>query len=72
MQRWLWMIPALPFTGFLLLALVGERLSRRVVAFIATGAVGLSAVAAGLTAISFLSAEPAANSYSQTIWVWLD
>ena len=72
MQRWLWMIPALPFTGFLLLALVGERLSRRVVAFIATGAVGLSAVAAGLTAISFLSAQPAANSYSQTVWVWLD
>ena len=72
MQRWLWMIPALPFTGFLLLALVGARLSRRVVAFIATGAVGLSAVAAGLTAISFLSAQPAANSYTQTVWVWLD
>ncbi len=72
MLRWLWMIPALPFAGFLLLALVGARLSRRAVAFIATGAVGLSAVAAGLTAISFLSAQPAANSYTQTVWVWLD
>src|SRR5208283_1571819 len=72
MLRCLWMIPALPFAGFLLLALVGARLSRRVVAFIATGAVGLSAVAAGLTAISFLSAQPAANSYTQTVWVWLD
>ena len=72
MQRWLWMIPALPFAGFLLLALVGARFSRRVVAFIATGAVGLAAVAAGLTAISFLSAQPAANSYTQTVWVWLD
>jgi NADH-quinone oxidoreductase subunit L len=66
------MIPALPFAGFLLLALVGARLPRRVVAFIATGAVGLSAVATGLTAISFLSAQPEANSYTQTIWVWLD
>ena len=72
MLGWLWIIPALPFTGFLLLALVGSRLSRRVVAFIASGAVGLSAVAAGFTAISFLSAQPAANSYTQTIWVWLD
>jgi len=62
----------MPFAGFLLLALAGARLSRRVVAFIATGAVGLSAVAAGLTAISFLSAQPAANSYTQTVWVWLD
>jgi NADH-quinone oxidoreductase subunit L len=72
MVNWLWTIPAMPFAGFLLLALVGARLSRRVVAFIAAGAVGLSAVAAGLTAISFLSAQPAANSYTQTVWVWLD
>ena len=62
----------MPFAGFVPLALAGARLSRRVVAFIATGAVGLSAVAAGLTAISFLSAQPAANSYTQTVWVWLD
>jgi NADH-quinone oxidoreductase subunit L len=34
--------------------------------------VGLSAVAAGLTAISFLTAQPAVNSYTQTVWVWLD
>jgi NADH-quinone oxidoreductase subunit L len=72
MPGWLWTIPALPFAGFLLLALAGGRLSRRVVAFIATSAVGLSAAAAGLAAISFLSAQPAANSYTQTIWVWLD
>ena len=72
MLGWLWMIPALPVAGFLLLALAGGRLSRRVVACIATSAVGLSAAAAGLVAISFLRAQPAANSYTQTIWVWLD
>lgn len=72
MLELLWTIPALPYAGSLLLALVGARLSRRAVAFIGTGAVGLSAAAASFTAIGFLSASPEVNSYTQTLWVWLD
>jgi NADH-quinone oxidoreductase subunit L len=72
MLKWLWMIPAMPFAGFLLLALVGARLPRRVIAFIGTGSVGLSAAVAGLVAIGFLSAQPAGNTYTQTLWIWLD
>ena len=72
MLQLLWVIPALPFTGFLLLALVGARLSRRVIAFIGAGAVGLSAAVSGLVAIGFMSAHPVGNTYTQTLWIWLD
>ncbi len=72
MLELLWMIPALPFAGFLLLALIGGRLPRRVIALIGVGSVGLSTAVAWLVATGFLSATPAVNSYTQTIWVWLD
>ena len=72
MLELLWTIPALPFAGSLLLALIGARLPRRVAAFIGTGSVGLSAVAAGVTAIGFLGAAPAVKGYTQTLWMWLN
>ncbi|MGC8493885.1 MAG: NADH-quinone oxidoreductase subunit L [Syntrophobacteraceae bacterium] len=78
MLGWLWTIPALPFVGALLLGLTGRRLPRRAVALIGAGAVGLSAIVAGLTAIAFMTAPPArwnsipGWSFTQRIWTWLD
>ncbi len=72
MLEWLWIIPALPFAGSLLLALAGARMARRVIAFIGAGAVGLAAVITGLVAVAFISSVPAGGSYTQTVWTWLD
>ena len=71
MLELLWVMPALPFGGFLALVLVGPRLSRWAVACIAVGTVGLSAVVSLLTASSFIGAPPAGYAYSQTLWEWM-
>ena len=39
----IWLIPALPTAGFLVLALVGARFPRRMTAVIGAGSVGLAA-----------------------------
>ena len=72
MLNCLWVIPALPLGGFLVLALLGGRMSRRLTAVIGAGSVGLSAVAALLVAGSFWGGAPPGRAYTQTLWVWLN
>jgi NADH-quinone oxidoreductase subunit L len=72
MLELLWLIPVLPFAGFLLLLLTGRRVSRAVTAIIGVGSVGLSALIAVLAGISFIGSPPAGNAYSQTLWTWID
>lgn len=66
----LWLIPAIPFASALVLAVL--RLPRKLVAWIAVGATAASAVVSLLVTISFLSAPPAANAYTQVLWTWFD
>jgi NADH-quinone oxidoreductase subunit L len=68
----LWLIPALPFAGFFILAVAGARLSRNVVAFVGVGSVCLSAVIAGLIGMTFLASPPQGYAYSQALWTWFD
>ncbi|HVN23353.1 MAG TPA: NADH-quinone oxidoreductase subunit L [Syntrophorhabdales bacterium] len=70
MVELLWLIPALPYAGFLLLAVVGGRLSRAIAASIGVISVGLSAAVALLVGIEFIwfSAE---SMYVQTLWTWI-
>lgn len=70
--RLLWLIPALPLAGFLLLALSGGRLSRRQVACVGCGSVGMAAVVTTLVGIDFLQGFPDRASYQQTLWNWID
>jgi NADH-quinone oxidoreductase subunit L len=72
MFQWLWTIPVLPFGGFLLLALVGSRMERKLAAFIGAGSVGLSAAVSALMAWAFITSPPEGNGVTQTLWVWLD
>jgi NADH-quinone oxidoreductase subunit L len=67
----LWLVPALPFAGFLALVLAGKWGSRRVVAIIGAGSVGLSAVMAALIATSFINSPPADRAFVQTLWTWM-
>ncbi|MFN2185563.1 MAG: NADH-quinone oxidoreductase subunit L, partial [Anaerolineae bacterium] len=68
----LWLIPAFPLAGFVLLALAGSRLSRRGVALVGVGSVGLSALAAFLVGGSFLLSPPVGEATTQTLWSWID
>ena len=69
----LWLILILPFLAFLLLVLLGGRLSRRATAILGISAVGLSALLTLLLGINFLLAPPAGveERYTQTLWTLL-
>jgi len=67
----LWLVPALPFAGFLALIALGARLPRRVVALIGAGSVGLAAALAIVLGIVFLAAPPPESVFEQTLWTWL-
>ncbi|MBD3225759.1 MAG: NADH-quinone oxidoreductase subunit L [Caldithrix sp.] len=71
MLELLWLIPALPFAGFLILALFGSRLSRQSAAVIGVGSVGLSAILTLGIAIRFISSPPADHAFSQMLWQWI-
>src|SRR5450759_3260300 len=68
----LWIVPALPAAGFVVLALLNRRLSRRAAALIGAGSVGLSAVVALLVAVSFITSPPPGDAYRQVLWTWFD
>ncbi len=72
MLQLLWLIPALPLAGFLLLALCGGRLSRHQVAWVGSGSVGTAAVTTALVAADFFRSFPDQESYRQTLWNWID
>jgi len=71
MFEFIWLIPALPFTGFVILALAGSGLSRRGVSIIGAGSVGLSAVLSILTGVNYIFRQPPGGAYTQPLWNWL-
>jgi NADH-quinone oxidoreductase subunit L len=70
MEKFLWLIPALPFIGFLLLSMAGRKLSRNVIAVIGAGTVSVSALITICIGISFLVSPPATGHYTQYLWTW--
>jgi NADH-quinone oxidoreductase subunit L len=70
-MQFLWLIPALPLAGFVLLALGGRGASERRVATIGVGSVGLSALVAVLVAIDFIAA-PAGAVFRPSPATWID
>ncbi|MGF7042519.1 NADH-quinone oxidoreductase subunit L [Mucilaginibacter lappiensis] len=71
MSNLLWLVPVLPFAGFLILALAGKHVSRVWVAIIGAGSVSLSAIIVLMIGIGFLLHPPATGNYSQTLWTWM-
>jgi len=70
MLQLLWVIPALPFAGSLMLALAGFRLPRRATAVIGAGSIGLSAAVSFWVAVGFIRIPPPGHMYTQTLWSW--
>jgi len=70
-MEWLWLVPTLPFAGFLVLSLAGGRMPRSAVGAVGAGSVGLSALVAVGVAIDFSGATAAGGFFRQTLWDWL-
>jgi NADH-quinone oxidoreductase subunit L len=71
MLELLWLIPCLPFAGFLVLAVAGKRLKTRAVAFVGVGSVATSALISVIVGVSFMTTPPPGHAYTQTLWQWL-
>ena len=65
------LIPSLPLLGFLIIALFGKLLSKKIVAIMGVGSVTLSAVFTIIAGINFLSSAPAGEACTSTIYTWI-
>ena len=72
MLHLLFLVPILPFCGFVVLALFGRWFDRRQVAAIGVGSIGLSALFALLVGFDFVIAPPAGDHFSQSLWTWIN
>jgi NADH-quinone oxidoreductase subunit L len=72
MLQLLWLIPALPAAGFLVLTLFNRRLGRAGTAWVGAGSVGLSALVALVVCGSLIVSPPAGDAYHQVLWTWFD
>ncbi len=67
----LFLIPALPFAGFIILALAGKGLPRQIAAVLGCASVGLSALISVVIAVRFMVSPPQGDRLIQTLWTWL-
>jgi len=66
----LFLVPLLPFAGFVVLALGGRRLSHAGIAAVGAGSVGLAALVALAVSIDFMAGPPAGHAFDQVLWTW--
>src|SRR5688572_25418132 len=67
----LWLLPALPCLGALVLGLFASKLPRAAVSVIGPGSVGLAAVVTAISAFRFFQAPPEGGAVAQVLWTWL-
>ena len=72
MLELLWLVPAIPFAGALVLAVLGAQMSHKSVTTVGVGSVAASASISLLIAAAFLSSPPATGMYTQILWTWID
>jgi NADH-quinone oxidoreductase subunit L len=70
MTNLLWLVPALPMIGALLLILFGRRISQRLVSVVGAGSVGASALVTMGVGASFLSSGE--KNFTQVLWQWVE
>jgi NADH-quinone oxidoreductase subunit L len=66
------LIPAIPFLSFLILALLGNKMPRKVAGIIGAGSIGITAILTFIVAAGFLKSLPDIKSYSVNIWEWIN
>jgi len=71
MLRLLWLVPALPLAGFLILVILGRSLPKRWAGVIGAGSVGLSALVTFAVAGSYVGATALPDGiFVQRLWTW--
>jgi len=65
----LWLTAALPFASTLVLAIFGRQLSKRVVAIVGVGSIGISALISLAVVPAYLGSQ---TPYVQVLWTWID
>src|SRR5437868_3863969 len=65
----LWLVPALPFIGALILILFGSRIPRNLVPVIGSGSVGIASLVVIIIGITFLSSGQ--RVFDQILWTWM-
>lgn len=68
MRDFVWFIPLLPLASSVLLMIASSRLTRRSVALLGVGSVGLAAVLTSAVALEFLSDS---TPVEVTLWTWM-
>jgi NADH-quinone oxidoreductase subunit L len=71
-MNYLWLVPAFPFAGALVLAVLGPRMRQKSVAALGVGTVALSAILSILITAQFLIDPPAGGVFRQVLWTWID
>ncbi|CAG1065893.1 NADH-quinone oxidoreductase subunit L [uncultured bacterium] len=71
MYELLWLVPALPFAGFLILALIGRVPSARAAAAVGALSVGLSAALTLYIGYEYLVSPPEGGAFTQSLWQWI-
>jgi len=66
-----WLIPALPLAGFLLLVLLGRRLGEPLAGWLATAMVGGSFAATVLVFVGLVDRPEEERAFTQTLFEWL-
>ncbi|MGC2061673.1 MAG: NADH-quinone oxidoreductase subunit L [Thermodesulfovibrionales bacterium] len=69
MRDLLWLVPLLPFAGFVLLISAGARMPRQLAASVGTGSIGISALLSMLIAFDLITTGT--HAFSQTLWTWV-
>ena len=67
----LWLIPALPFVGFLLNGLLGKKVPKAVVSWVACGIVGLAFAGALLAFRDLLNLPAEERFFTQSLFTWI-
>lgn len=72
MSQFLWLIPLLPFVGFLILALFGKHLSKVGVGIVGAGSVGIAAILTFVVGSELLEMPETSRSITNNLWTWVN
>ena len=72
MTTFIALIPAMPLLGFVVLALFGQKLTRKATGLVGAVSVGISTLLTFIVGAGFLKSLPQIRSYSVTLWEWIN
>jgi NADH-quinone oxidoreductase subunit L len=72
MLQFIWLIPLFPLLGFLLLALGGKYYSKKLVAFIGSASVGISAILTFVIGLPMLQNIEGMPSVTNVLYTWIN